>query len=36
MNARVLAIATAALLTACVTQPVRQALPPVQSAAATA
>ena len=36
MNARVLAIAAAALLTACVAQPVRQALPPVQSAAAEA
>ena len=36
MNAPVLAIAAAALLTACVTQPVRQALPPVQSAAAEA
>ena len=36
MNARVLAIAAAALLTACVAQPVRQALPPAQSAAAEA
>ena len=36
MNAPVLAIAAAALLTACVAQPVRQALPPVQSAAAQA
>ena len=36
MNAPVLAIAAAALLTACVAQPVRQALPPVQSAATQA
>lgn len=36
MNAPVLAIAAAALLTACVAQPVRQALPPAQSAAAEA
>ena len=36
MNARVLAIAAAALLTACVAQPVRQALPPAQSAVAQA
>ena len=36
MNAPVLAIAAAALLTACVTQPVREALPPAQSAAAEA
>ena len=34
MNAAVLAIAAVALLTACVAQPVREALPPAQSAAA--
>lgn len=36
MNARVLALAAAVLLTACVAQPVRQTLPPAQSAAAEA
>lgn len=36
MNLRVLACAAAVLLTACVAQPVRRALPPAQSAAAEA
>lgn len=36
MSHRLLAVAVAGLLTACVAQPVRQALPPAQSAAAEA
>lgn len=36
MNARVLALAAAALLSACVARPVRQALPPAQTAVAEA